>query len=78
MHLAPNYFSSLRHWHNILGRTDGLLFLVLSLLGPALRTGRSKALPLTALPLAQYIRLNGWSSVSCPELVGASPDDWAV
>ena len=55
-----------------------LLFLVLSLLGPALMTGQSKALPLTASPLAQYIRPNGWSSVSCPELVEACPDDGAV
>ena len=55
-----------------------LLFLVLSLLGPALMTGRSKALPLTASPLAQYIRPYRNASVSCPELVGACPDDWAV
>ena len=55
-----------------------LLFLVLSLLGPALMTGRSKALPLAALPLAQYIRPNRRASVSCPETVGACPDDGAV
>ena len=41
-------------------------------------TGQSKALPLTASPLAQYIRPNRNASVSCPEPVGACPDDWAV
>ena len=53
-----------------------LLFLVLSLLGPALMTGRSKALPLTASSLAQYISLNRRASVSCPEHVGACPYDY--
>ena len=41
-------------------------------------TGRSKALPLAALPLTQYIRPNRRASVSCPEPVEACPDDWVV